>query len=159
MWVLQLKSHDGILSYLQDRTANPFCLVAIFNPVLVCPQVMMGIKFLAHFSIPLIRDETCCIDFVFYFINLETYRDVFCQDSEVRQESVRSWSGVGQELVRSWSGVSGVSGGSGVGQKSVRSPSGVRQESVSSLMITKFGELIWTALQIENWWSTPTKSS
>jgi hypothetical protein len=80
--------------------------------------------------------------------------------SGVCWESVRSPSGVRQESVRSPSGVR---------QESVRSPSGVCQESVRSLMATKFGELIWTALQ--NWrvdldtspnWelvSSPTKSS
>ena len=62
--------------------------------------------------------------------------------SEVSQESVRSQSRVSQESVRSQSGVN---------QESVRSQSGVCQESVRSMMLTKFGELIWTALQIETW--------
>ena len=57
-------------------------------------------------------------------------------------ESVKSQSGVSQESVRSLTGVS---------QESVRSQSGVSQESVRSMMLTKFGELIWTALQIETW--------
>jgi hypothetical protein len=33
-----LKSHDGFLRYLQDRTANIAHLAAIFCPILVCPQ-------------------------------------------------------------------------------------------------------------------------
>ena len=37
----------------------------------------MGIKFLAHLCIPFIRDEKYCKDFLFYFINLETYSDVW----------------------------------------------------------------------------------
>ena len=63
--------------------------------------------------------------------------------SGVSQESVRCQLGVSQELVRSQSGVN---------QESVRSQSGVNQESgVRSMMLTKFREMIWTALQIETW--------
>jgi hypothetical protein len=54
-------------------------------------------------------------------------------------KSVGSQSGVSQESVRSQSGVS---------QESDMSLSGVCQKSVWSLMVTKFGELIWTALQM-----------
>ena len=48
--------------------------------------------------------------------------------------------GVCQESVRSLSGVC---------QESFKSLSGASQESVRGMMVTKFGELIWTALQIE----------
>ena len=60
----------------------------------------------------------------------------------VSLSEVRSQSGGSQEAVRSQSGVS---------QELVRSLSGVCQGSVMSMMITTFGELIWTALQIESW--------
>ena len=33
----KLKCHDDFLSYLQDSTANPAHLGALFCPVLVCP--------------------------------------------------------------------------------------------------------------------------
>ena len=62
--------------------------------------------------------------------------------SEVCWESVRSQSGVSQESVRSLPGVC---------QEPVRSLSGACQESVRILKETKFGELIWTALQIGAW--------
>ena len=52
----KLKSHGGFLSYLQDRTANPANLAAIFCPALVCPQkAIVGIKFLAYFCSPLVK--------------------------------------------------------------------------------------------------------
>ena len=54
----KLKSHSGFLSYLQNRTANPVNLAAIFCPVLVCPQkATVGIKI---FAVPLSsRHEKC----------------------------------------------------------------------------------------------------
>ena len=52
----KLKSHGGFLTYLQDRTANPANLAAIFCPALVCPQKdILGIKFLAYFCSPLVK--------------------------------------------------------------------------------------------------------
>ena len=52
----KLKSHGCFLSYLQDRTANPANLAAIFCPALVCPQkTIVGIKFLAYLCSPLVK--------------------------------------------------------------------------------------------------------
>ena len=52
----KLKSHGGLLSYLQDRTANLANLAAIFCPALVCPQTaIVGIKVLAYFCSPFVK--------------------------------------------------------------------------------------------------------
>ena len=69
--------------------------------------------------------------------------------SKVCLESVRSQSepDVNQQISAAGFNVSL----SEVCWEAVRSQSEVCQESVSSLMVTKFGELIWKALQIENW--------
>ena len=76
----KLKSHGGILNYLQDRTANLSNLAVIFCPALVCPQkAIVGIKFCAYFCSPLVKwawkmlsnrgNTFCCM----YFTTLETY--------------------------------------------------------------------------------------
>ena len=50
----KLKSRNGFLSYLQDRTANPANPAAIICSVLVCPQkAIVRIKFPAYLWNPL----------------------------------------------------------------------------------------------------------
>ena len=52
----KLNSHSGFLNYLQDRTANPANLAAIFCPALVCSQkATVTIQFLPYFWNPLIK--------------------------------------------------------------------------------------------------------
>ena len=52
----KFKSQGGFMSHLQDRTANPANLAAIFCPALVCPQkAIMGIEILAYFCSPLVK--------------------------------------------------------------------------------------------------------
>ena len=69
-----------LFSYLQDRTANPANLAAIFCPALVCPQQSsMIIKFFAYSlqfpcQVGIKIDVKYRKDFLLYFTTLETYR-------------------------------------------------------------------------------------
>ena len=66
----KLKSHDGFIGYLQDRTANPASpLARIF---LSCPQVIMGILQSPYqIDIDVVK---CWEDCLLYFTTTETYR-------------------------------------------------------------------------------------
>ena len=72
----EIEISQWLLIYLQDRTANPANLAAIFCPALVCPQkAIVGIRFLAYFyscQVGMKNAVKYWKDFLLYFTTLET---------------------------------------------------------------------------------------
>ena len=85
----KLKSLGGLLSYLQDRTAN---LAAIFCPAFICPQkAIVGIQFLAYFCSPLfkqLRHEKCCQYLKKLFVVFHHSRNILCYTIEKTNKKI-----------------------------------------------------------------------
>ena len=79
----KLKSYDGLLSNLQEKTVNPAHPAAIFCPILFCWQKLKNHKYELLFFCTVLKSFhqldlknvfKCCKDILWYSTNLETYR-------------------------------------------------------------------------------------